>query len=444
MVRSRGAWAALALAGVVSLVLASGITIPAGAPDASTEVPGTPTTVPDARAGAPANPANVSLPDGFRISVFSKGGLGGGLVEPHGGVNPGARFMAFHDGTLFVAVPGTEDGGGKVVALPDADGDGRADRHVTVVDGLNRPNSIAFHDDQLYVANTFSVVRYDLAGLGVENGSREVVVDDLAESNAKSAWTTTIAIHNGSLWISKGTAVKSGRPHDQGFREKITRCSLDGEDCETIATGLRNAVGMTFTPGGELVVTEMGMGHTDPNYPPDELIVVRRGANYGWPYCHADNEPIDPAFVEGEDNPHRELLNGSDVNCSAMTPPNATIPAHSAPLGLTVYTGESFPAEYRGDLFVAYHGSWGIDPPVGYKLVRIECGERFRATCPGGYEVHDFATGWKNAETPSEPHGRPVDVVQGPDGALYVSDDQNGVVYRIWYAGANATRSARS
>lgn len=381
------------------------------------------------------NLSHVDVPAGFRIDVFANESLGGEVVRPHGGANPGVRFMAFHDGTLFVAIPGTESGEGAVVALPDGNDDGRADRQVTVVEGLDRPNSIAFHDDRLYVANTFSVVRYEIDGLTADPASKDVVVRDLAESNQRAAWTTTIEIHNESLWISKGTAVKSERPHDNGFREKITKCSLDGEDCETIATGLRNAVGMTATPAGRLVVTEMGMGHTDPEYPPDELNVITNGSDYGWPYCHADDDPIDPSFVAGEDNPHRELLREHEVNCSEKEPPTMAIPAHSAPLGLTVYTGTRFPEKYRGDLFVAYHGSWGMDPPIGYEIVRIECGDRFAATCRAPYEVHDFATGWQNEETPMEPFGRPVDVVVGPDGALYASDDQNGVIYRIWYAG---------
>lgn len=418
-IRDTRGWPALGV--VVLLVLASGIAVA--------------TTAQDSPEGTATDPSFVSLPDGFRISVYAGGDLGGNLVRPHGGANPGVRFMAFHNGTLFAAVPGTESGEGSIVALPDGNGDGKADRRVTVVDGLDRPNSVAFRGNHLYVAETFSVVRYELDGLRADEGSREIVVDDLAENNSEAAWTTTVGIHDERLWISKGTAVKSDRPHDNGFREKITRCSLDGEDCETVATGLRNAVGMAFAPDGRPVVTEMGMGHANPDFPPDELNVVRNGSDYGWPYCHANNEPIDPSFVAGEDNPHRELLNGSDANCSAMTPPTMPIPAHSAPLGLTVYTGGGFPDEYRGDLFVAYHGSWGIDPPVGYKLVRIECGERFETTCDGSYSVHDFATGWKNDEAPMEPRGRPVDVVQGPDGALYVSDDQNGVVYRIRYEG---------
>lgn len=145
------------------------------------------------------NLSHVDVPAGFRIDVFANESLGGEVVRPHGGANPGVRFLAFHDGTLFVAIPGTESGEGAVVALPDGNDDGRADRQVTVVEGLDRPNSIAFHDDRLYVANTFSVVRYEIDGLTADPASKDVVVRDLAESNQRAAWTTTIEIHNGSL-----------------------------------------------------------------------------------------------------------------------------------------------------------------------------------------------------------------------------------------------------
>lgn len=370
--------------------------------------------------------ANVTVPDGFRIDTYAAE-LQGALVEPHGGANPGPRFMAFHDGTPFVAVPGEANGdsdaAGAILALPDANGDGVADRVVSVLDGLNRPNSLAFHDGWLYVGETHTVARYRLDGLGVVPDSREVVVD-MGTRNENAAWSTTIHVHDGWLWISKGTAVKAGR--ENRFREAITRCGLDGSDCVTWATGLRNAVDFTFASDGTLVATEMGMGHEDPDFPPDEIDVIERGGDYGWPHCHADNRPIDPDFVENPgSNHHDDLLRESDVDCSEKRPPTIPLRAHVAPLGLTFYTDSAFPERYRGDLFVAYHGSWGIQPPRGYKIVRIDW--------DGTREIRDFATGWLGPE--GTIHGRPVDLVVGPDGDLFVSDDTSGRIYRIWYEG---------
>ena len=150
--------------------------------------------------------------------------------------------------------------------------------------------------------------------------------------------------------------------------------------------------------------------------PPDSIYRVEQGEDYGWPRCHAGTVP-DPEF-------------GTSSSCQESGQPVVNIQAHSAPLGLVFYDGESFPAEYQGDLFVAYHGSWNRSVPTGYKVVRLP----FQGTEPGDQLV-DFATGWLEPDLTTVT-GRPVGLAVGPDGALYVSDDAGGIIYRIQYEGS--------
>jgi glucose/arabinose dehydrogenase len=146
--------------------------------------------------------------------------------------------------------------------------------------------------------------------------------------------------------------------------------------------------------------------------PPETIYVVKEGAYYGWPYCHA-GRILDPDF-------------GGPDACQEIEQPVVEIPAHSAPLGLEFYTGEVFPEEYHGDLFVALHGSWNRSAPVGYKVVRIP----IDGDAPG--PVEDFAIGWLRGLSS---WGRPVDLATSPDGSLFLSDDAGGRIYQIFYVG---------
>jgi glucose/arabinose dehydrogenase len=139
--------------------------------------------------------------------------------------------------------------------------------------------------------------------------------------------------------------------------------------------------------------------------------VVKDGAHYGWPHCNGQRVP-DPDF-------------GRPEFCRTAALPALEIQAHSATLGLTIYTGSMFPPDYRGDLFVALHGSWNRSVPMGYKVIRIP----MRGNTPGSPQ--DFATGWLQG---GRAWGRPVDVITGKDGALYLSDDRAGMIYRISYS----------
>lgn len=181
------------------------------------------------------NLSYVELPEGFNIEVYTEKDFGGSSVS-YPGPNPGPRFMAVKNDTLFVTIPNE----GRVVAMPDKNNDGDPDEYVTVVDGLNRPHGIELHNNQLYIANTGSVVRFNMDGLEADRDSKEVLVDDIPEGGMH--WTRTLQIHNESMFISTGSNCNVCEG-ERTWRTKIRQCSLDGSNCTTYASGLRNAVG---------------------------------------------------------------------------------------------------------------------------------------------------------------------------------------------------------
>jgi glucose/arabinose dehydrogenase len=338
----------------------------------------------------------INLPPGFGISVFSSG-----LRDP--------RMMALGpDGTLYVAERGT----GRIVRLPDYDGDDVADQVEVVADGLRAPSSIAFYTDgSLYVGETTRVLRLsDPDGDGVFQ-EREVVIDGLP-SGGHSTRTVLVSPDGEHLYVSIGSSCNVCVEGDER-RATIMRYNPDGSGGEVYAEGLRNAVGITFRLGAdELWATNNGRDWLGDDQPPETIYVVNQGDDAGWPRCHAARI-VDPDLGEPGD-------------CEGVAEPVVEMQAHTAPLGLGFYTGEQFPEEYRGDLFVALHGSWNRTVPVGYRVVRIpiEDGE------PGA--VQDFATGWLRANGSN--WGRPVDVLTRADGSLFISDDVGGVIYRVFYA----------
>jgi glucose/arabinose dehydrogenase len=338
----------------------------------------------------------IRLPPGFRIDVFARD-LGR------------ARFLAVDPaGTLLVSVPRA----GRVLALPDADGDGHAETPIPVIDGLDLPHGLAFHRGWLYIAETGRVVRvrYD-TGTRRAAGAPEVVVPDLPARGGH--WTRTIAFGpDGRLYVSVGSSCNACEERDPR-RAAITRYGPDGAGEARFATGLRNAVGLAFRPGtAELWASVNGRDWLGDDRPPELLTRVLEGGFYGWPYC----------FWEGDGAvPDPDL--GRAERCREVARPSLTYQAHSAPLGLAFYAGRQFPAEFRGSLFVALHGSWNRSRPTGYKVIRV----RLDGDAP---RAEDFATGWLGERGA---WGRPVDVAVGSDGSLFVSDDAQGVVYRISY-----------
>jgi glucose/arabinose dehydrogenase len=336
----------------------------------------------------------IQLPEGFAIHVFAQD-----LRNP--------RMLALGpDGEIYVA----ERGADRIIRLPDRNGDGSADTLEVVADGLNRPSSLVFADDgSLYIGETTRVLRLDTPENQGGSQERRVVIDDLP-SGGHNTRTVLFSPDGQTLFVSIGSSCNAC-DEDDPRRAAIVRYNPDGSGEEIYALGLRNAVGIVFRPGtDELWATNNGRDMLGDDLPPETVYRVVRDGDYGWPRCHA-GRIIDPEH-------------GDAQACQDVLPPEVEMQAHSAPLGLRFYDGGSFPAEYQGDLFVAFHGSWNRSVPTGYKVVRIP----IENGTPG--PIQDFATGWLVGDSA---WGRPVDVLVGSDGALYVSDDSGGKIYRIFY-----------
>lgn len=343
--------------------------------------------------GSGAAPLPVSVPAGFRIEIFADG-----LGAPRAlAIDPG--------GVLLVSLPSD----GRVVALPPQPGEGRTSRVVTVVASLDRPHGLAFRRQHLYVAETGRVLRFRYDPVALGGRDPVIVVPDLPAG--AHHWTRSIAFGpDDKLYVAVGSSCDICREPDRR-RAAIVRYGVDGSGEQIFASGLRNPVGLAFHPQtGALWSTVNERDWRDGGAPPDLITEVREGAAYGWPDCFASGRTFiaDPEFRGGP--------------CHRLKLPTLEIPPHSAPLGHAFYTGRQFPEAYRGNLFVALHGSRPGLPPVGYKVVRVV----FEKGMPT--RIEDFATGWRAGD---RVWGRPVDIVTGADGALYISDDHGGRVYRV-------------
>lgn len=346
----------------------------------------------------------ISLPDGFSMTVFAEG-----LSLP--------RFMAVgSDGTVFVA----ELGENRVVALP-YDGSGNKAAGVRVVaEDFDRPSSLAFRPgtNELYVGETSRVTRLSLKGTGgAEVLERSVVINNLP--SRRQHFTTTVLFGaDGALYVSLGSSCNVCAERDERLAA-VSKYGADGSRGQPFTTGLRNAVGLALNPvTGEVWATNNGRDLLGNDSPPETVYVLEEGADAGWPRCHAGTI-IDPDF-------------GNEAACVGVAKPAFIDTAHSAPLGAVFYTGDGFPEAYRGDLFVAYHGSWNRTSPTGYKVVRVPMEDGERAG-----EPVDFATGWLKRDGSST--GRPVGVVVAADGALLISDDKAGIIYRVSYDAERAS-----
>ncbi len=344
------------------------------------------------QAGLPLD--TLRLPPGFTITLYAD-------------QVPGARSLALGErGTVFVGTRGE----GVVYALtPSGDGT-RPARVRTVASGLQMPNGVAFRDGALFVAEVSRVIRYDGIEGRLDEPPSPVVVNASFPDEAHHGWKFIRFGPDGLLYVPVGAPCNTCLEDDPRFAT-IMRMRPDGTGLEVFASGVRNSVGFDWDPeSGELWFTDNGRDLLGDDRPDDELNrAPAAGLHFGFPFCHAGDLP-DPEF-------------GRLRACAQFVPPEARLGAHVAALGLRFL--RDVPEDYRRSILVAEHGSWNRSSPVGYRLVRV----RVEGGRAAGAEV--FAEGWLQGATA---WGRPVDVAVLPDGALLVSDDRAGAVYRIAYA----------
>lgn len=358
--------------------------------------------VPDKyRSGAFTSERVLRAPPGFDVSVFAAGLAGR------------ARLMALSPaGDIYISL----SEGGKILALPDRNGDGIADRHITFAQGLNKPHGLTFRDTELIVAETGRLLSLrDTSGDLRADVQRVLSTDIPAEGQH---WTRTVAQGpDQNLYVSVGSSCNVCLETDER-RASILRFPPEGGEAEVYASGLRNAAGLAFHPvSGELWSTDVGQDGLGDDVPPEELNLIVQGGNYGWPHCYGYGTP-DRTF-------------GSVELCSTALTPKVAMQAHSTALGLAFGYNLAFPPAYQNMLYIGFRGSWDRTVPTGYKLVGVSFNPQ--ANRPEGGAI-DILSGWLDDAT-GEHWGRPVAPLVGADGALYLSDDIAGAIYRITWNG---------
>ena len=340
----------------------------------------------------PAVPATLTVPAGFGISVFASG------------LN-GARLMAVSpEGILVVAQRAN------VVALPDANGDGKAEPKVLLTD-QQYAHSVAFANGYLYIATTPAILRVRWAN-GTIVGTPETIAE-LPSSKPSVHSSRTLRVGpDHRLYVTMGSSCNFCVEPDPR-RTTMQVFDADGRNGHTFATGLRNAVGFDWDPQTlYLWAADNGIDKAGDEMPPDEINLVVEGKHYGHPYV----------IGRGIASPLADDRSAAERGRMPAVDPAFELPPHMAPMGVSFYTGTRFPAAFRTSLYVALHGSTDRSSKAGYKVVRLvmENGKPVRS--------EDFITGWLAGETVT---GRPVGIVTGADGALYVSDDNKGFIYRV-------------
>lgn len=340
----------------------------------------------------------IQLPEGFKIEVYAEN-------------IPNARSMALTpNGTLFVSTRSK----GYVYALRDENNDYRIERVDTIAKGLKLPNGVAFRDGALYVAEVNRVIRYDDIESQLDNPPEPVVLFDEYPTETHHGWKFIDFGPDGKLYVPVGAPCNICDPEEEVFAS-ITRMNPDGTGMEVVQHGIRNTVGFTWHPEtGDLWFTDNGRDWMGDDMPACELNrATEDGMHFGYPYCHQGDTP-DPEFGEKGD-------------CADFTPPAQNLGPHTAPLGLEFVLTDNFPAEYKGDILIAEHGSWNRSQKIGYRVTMVSLDDNYQST---GYST--FAEGWLDEEA-DEAWGRPVDLEFLPDGSMLVSDDYANAIYRIYH-----------
>jgi len=362
--------------------------------------------------------APLTVPEGFTATIFSR-------------ETPGARVLTRdQQGTMLASL--TREG--RIVALPDVDGNGEADEVRVVLQGLDGPHGILVHcgdtasalDSEgvnqgtcvLYVAEEGSVSSYQYDANNMTATERQELAS--LPTAGGGHFTRTLLMHpdGDKILVSVGSSCNVCEEDDEN-RAAVLSLDLQTNELTPFATGLRNTVFMAIDPvSGMVWGTDNGRDMIGDDIPPDEINIIEMGNNYGWPYCYGNNV-YDTNFGRG------------NQNCDGMTASHIDLQAHSAALGLAFIPEEGWPEEMWNDVLIAYHGSWNRSVPTGYKVVRFDLaptGER-RSAQSGPI---DFLTGFlEEGQATDAAIGRPVGILTEPGGVVYISDDRAGAIYRI-------------
>lgn len=345
------------------------------------------------------------VPPGFTATLFAEG-----LAHPR-------NLLVAPDGAVFVA----QQNAGEVTVLRDADGDGVAEQRHTFSRGFENPYGLALQGGSLYVADTRAVWRLRRRdGATTAEGVPERVTPPGALGSGQGHATRNLAFapDGGSFVVAIGSA--DNLDEEPAPRATIQAFAADGTPLGTVAAGLRNPVGLAFHPGTGVLFTVVnerdGLGD---GLVPDYLTSVESGGFYGWPFSYIGAHP-QPGFAERR----------PDLVARTIVP-DLLFKAHSAPLGLTFYTGGQFPPAYRDGAFVALHGSWNRRDPTGYTVAWVP----FQNGRPAGF-YETFASGFRLSGTSRRARvwGRPAAVAVAKDGSLLIADDVGGTVWRVNYS----------
>ena len=337
----------------------------------------------------------IKLPKGFTAEIWATG-------------MPGGRAMARGEsGKIYLGTRGM----GRVYEVTDA-GDRRTVR--VLVDKLTQPSGVAIKGESLYVMAIDKVLRYD----GIEKNPNVQPVDMTAKFELPPEqhhnWKYIAFGPDGKLYVPFGAPCNICEPPAQ--YAQIRRYNADGSGMEVIARGVRNTQGFTWHPKtGELWFTDHGRDWMGDKGPEDELNrITKAGLNFGYPYCHAKGV-LDADFKKAD-------------GCKGVTLPVATMGPHAAVMGVIFYTGSMFPKQYQNTMFVARKGAWNRTVKLGFDVVNV------RPAADGkSAKVKPFMTGFLEDPKEAKFWGRPAYLLQMPDGAMLVSDEQLGAIYRISY-----------
>lgn len=389
--------------------------------------------------------AGLTLPEGFCALIVADQ------------VGQARHLTLAPNGDVFVAIKAGQDSPGGVLALRDTTGDGVADLKQRF--GSGSGNDVAFHKGYLYFATPATIVRYPWRNGALEpSGEAEVIVQGLPADPGHEAKSIAFG-SDGALYVNIGSPSNVCQKEDRAasspgkdpcdelntragiWRFDASRPNQRQQDGVRFATGLRNTVALAVRPQDKQLYgvvhgrdqLNLWLSFTaaeNAEKPSEEFVHIEKNSDFGWPYCYHD-----PALKKKVLAPEYGGDGKTVGRCQEKQAPLIAFPAHWAPNGLHFYSGEQFPARYRGGAFIAFHGSWNRAPlPQGGYNVVFAPFEEGQPT--GAWEI--FANGFAGQYlNPKRAAHRPVGIAMGPDGSLYVSDDQNGRIYRILYQPGN-------